>query len=193
MEWPVPEAGPRVPVTPNEAQAAGDRVAQEPDLAPAEAHPTACEYPEEWEVADYLEATFGAEDADRDPSPGAPGLAAEPADAPPPEPNAVLADAPPPVRRDHNPLASASRSVRRKAHYSRRDPRHEGPRLITWHGGGEICRQWNRGTCAPTREGPEGHYGVCKHWRHHVCSQCGSTEHPALSCSTPEADWPPKQ
>ena len=49
-----------------------------------------------------------------------------------------------------------------------------------------------RGSCAPTREGPEGHYGVCKHWRRHVCSQCGSTEHPAISCSTPEADWAPE-
>ena len=192
MEWPVPDAGPRVPVTPDAAPAAGDRVSQAPDLAPAEALPAECEYPEEWEVSDYLEATAGADDADRDPSPGAPGPAAGPADAPPPGPNAVLADPPPPVRRDRNPLASASRSVWRKGRYPRRDPRHEGPCLLTWEGG-EICRQWNRGCCAPTQEGPAGHYGVCKHWRHHVCSQCRSFEHPACSCTTPEADWPPNQ
>ena len=176
VEWLVPEAGLRVPVTPDAAPAEGDRVAraisQAPERAPPVAPPAECEYPEEWDVSDYFEATAGPGDADRDPSPGAPG---------------------PPVRRDRNPLASASRSVRRKSHFSMRDPRHEGPRLLTWFGGGEICRQWNRGACAPTREGPEGHYGVCKHWRHHVCSQCGSTDHPAISCSTPEADWPPKQ
>ena len=188
MEWPVPDAFPRVPVTPDAAPAAGDRVtqalSQAPERAPPEAPPAECEYPEEWEVSDYLEATAGADDADRDPSPGAPGP-----DDRDPSPGAPG----PSVRRDRNPLASASRSVRRKSHFPRRDPRHEGPRLLTWHGGGEICRQWNRGACAPTHEGPEGHYGVCKHWRRHVCSQCGSTDHPAISCSTPEADWPPKQ
>ena len=137
VEWPVPEAGPRVPVTPSAAPAASDRVAQAlsqaPERAPAEAPPAACEYPEEWEVDEYLEATLGAEDADRDPSPGAPGRAAGPAGAPPPGPNADFADEPPPVRRDRNPFASASRSVRQKGHYSRRDQRHEGPRLLTWH------------------------------------------------------------
>ena len=178
MEWPTPEPGPRVPFTPRAT----------PTEAPLS------EYPEEWgEVDDYIEATAGADDAGRDPSPGAPGPAAEPADTPSPGHDAELADAPPPVRRDRNPLASASRSVRRKGHFPSCDPRHDGPRLFTWHEGAEICRQWNRGSCAPTREGPEGHYGVCKHWRHHVCSTCGSADHPAFSCTTPEADWPPKQ
>ena len=62
VEWPVPEAGPRVPVTPSAAPAAADRVAQAlsqaPERAPPEAPPAECEYPEEWEVEEYLEATL---------------------------------------------------------------------------------------------------------------------------------------
>ena len=54
MEWPVPDAGPRAPVTPDAAPAADDRVSQAPDRAPAEAPPAECEYPEEWEVSDYV-------------------------------------------------------------------------------------------------------------------------------------------
>ena len=176
MELPAPAADHQVPLTPDAAPAADHGVPQTPDSAPADAASAAGEYPEEW-----LVVTRRADDsAVHEPSPGA--LTGPVAD---------FADAQPFPRRDRNHLASSSRSVRRKGHYSRRDPRHDGPRFLTWEGG-DICRQWNRGCCAPVQEGPSGHFGVCKHWRRHVCSQCGSLEHPAFRCTAPEAEWPPK-
>ena len=72
----------------------------------------------------------------------------------------------------------------RSGHYSRRDPRHQGPRLLH-DGDTEICRSFNRGKCE--QEEP------CPYHRAHTCSTCGIPGHAAAGCSTPESDWPPKQ
>ena len=214
MEEPAPAADLQVPHTPDSAPAADLRVPQTPDSS-------GNQYPEEWspmeEVEEYLGVTRRADGPavheveplprrDRNPlAPPSPGA--------PPWPGADVADAQPLPRRDRNPLAppspgappqpgadgadarsrgASARSSRRKVHFARNDPRHSGPRLLTFEGG-DICRQWNRGCCAPVQEGPSSHFGVCKHWRHHACSQCGSLEHPAFRCTTPEAEWPPKE
>ena len=170
----------------------GDLFASPPRPPPTAPVDPDLDYPEEWGPFDDVPpGVLHVPDAFRASPPRTPPTAPVAPDLDYPEEWGPAADAAEdwqpdaPCEYEERDILAALRQAPRhpaRPRFSRRDPRHSGPRLLR-AGDTEICRQFNRGGC-----GDE-----CAHGRAHVCSQCGVAGHAAKWCSTPESAWPAKQ